>query len=40
MTGASSFAAITDWLHDLDEHARTGSGSVTSSPPGPRCGDH
>jgi predicted transposase YbfD/YdcC len=23
MAGASSFAAITDWLHDLDEHART-----------------
>ncbi|WP_250009884.1 transposase family protein [Actinoplanes sp. M2I2] len=22
MAGASSFAAITDWLHDLDEHAR------------------
>ena len=23
MAGASSFAAITDWLHDLDEHARS-----------------
>jgi hypothetical protein len=22
LAGASSFAAITDWLHDLDEHAR------------------
>ena len=22
MAGASSFAAITDWLHDLDEHAQ------------------
>ena len=22
MAGASSLAAITDWLHDLDEHAR------------------
>ncbi|WP_345144773.1 transposase family protein, partial [Dactylosporangium darangshiense] len=21
LAGASSFAAITDWLHDLDEHA-------------------
>ncbi|WP_245673774.1 ISAs1 family transposase [Actinoplanes rectilineatus] len=30
MAGASSFAAITDWLHDLDEHARTrlGFGAV------------
>jgi hypothetical protein len=23
LAGASSFAAVTDWLHDLDEHART-----------------
>ncbi|WP_285475564.1 hypothetical protein [Actinoplanes sp. NBRC 101535] len=23
MAGAPSFAAITDWLHDLDEQART-----------------
>jgi len=23
MAGASCFAAIADWLHDLDEHART-----------------
>jgi hypothetical protein len=23
LAGASSFAAISDWLHDLDEHART-----------------
>lgn len=35
MAGASSFAAITDWLHDLDEHARTqlgfGPGSSKTS---------
>jgi predicted transposase YbfD/YdcC len=34
MAGASSFAAITDWLHDLDEHARTKLGFGDTVPAG------
>ncbi|WP_432990707.1 ISAs1 family transposase [Dactylosporangium sp. CA-233914] len=34
MAGASTFAAITDWLHDLDEHARTRLGFVGGVPAG------
>lgn len=34
MAGASSFAAITDWLHDLDEHARTRLGFGDAVPAG------
>jgi hypothetical protein len=34
MAGASSFAAITDWLHDLDEHARTRLGFADGVPAG------
>jgi predicted transposase YbfD/YdcC len=34
MAGASSFAAITDWLHDLDEHAQTRLGFGDSVPAG------
>jgi len=34
MAGASSFAAITDWLHDLDEHARTRLGFRDTVPAG------
>ncbi|WP_063746518.1 DDE transposase family protein [Catenuloplanes japonicus] len=34
MAGASSFAAITDWLHDLDEHARTRLGFTDDVPAG------
>src|SRR3954471_10791385 len=34
VAGASSFAAITDWLHDLDEHARTRLGFVGGVPAG------
>jgi predicted transposase YbfD/YdcC len=34
MAGASSFAAITDWLHDLDEHARTRLGFTDVVPVG------
>jgi predicted transposase YbfD/YdcC len=34
MAGASSFAAITDWLHDLDEHARTRLGFSDGVPAG------
>ncbi|MEU4559525.1 transposase family protein [Actinoplanes sp. NPDC023936] len=32
--GASSFAAITDWLHDLDEHARVRLGFSDGVPAG------
>jgi hypothetical protein len=32
MAGASSFAAITDWLHDLDDQARTRIGFSTGVP--------
>ena len=34
MAGASCFAAIADWLHDLDEHARTGLGFTDGVPAG------
>jgi predicted transposase YbfD/YdcC len=34
LAGASSFAAITDWLHDLDEHARTRLGFTDAVPAG------
>jgi predicted transposase YbfD/YdcC len=34
MAGASSFAAITDWLHDLDEHARIRLGFGDGVPAG------
>ncbi|MFF5235566.1 ISAs1 family transposase [Dactylosporangium sp. NPDC000521] len=34
LAGASSFAAITDWLHDLDEHARTRLGFDRAVPVG------
>jgi predicted transposase YbfD/YdcC len=34
MAGASSFAAITDWLHDLDEHARNQLGFGDGVPAG------
>ena len=34
MAGASSFAAITDWLHDLDEHARARLGFDDAVPVG------
>jgi predicted transposase YbfD/YdcC len=34
MVGASSFAAITDWLHDLDEHARARLGFGAGVPAG------
>lgn len=34
MAGASSFAAITDWLHDLDEHARVRLGFGDGVPAG------
>lgn len=34
MAGASSFAVITDWLHDLDEHARTRLGFTDVMPAG------
>jgi predicted transposase YbfD/YdcC len=34
MAGASSFAAITDWLHDLDEHAQTRLGFGDTVPAG------
>ena len=34
MAGASSFAAITDWLYDLDEHARTRLGFGDTVPAG------
>jgi predicted transposase YbfD/YdcC len=34
MAGASSFAAITDWLHDLDEHARIRLGFTDGVPAG------
>ncbi|MET7710429.1 hypothetical protein [Micromonospora sp. NPDC005413] len=34
MAGASSFAAITDWLHDLDEQARTRLGFADEVPAG------
>jgi predicted transposase YbfD/YdcC len=34
MAGASSFAAITDWLHDLDEHGRTRLGFGDTVPAG------
>ena len=34
MAGASSFAAITDWLHDLDEHARAQLGFGDAVPAG------
>ena len=34
MAGASSFAAITDWLHDLDEHGRTRLGFGDTMPAG------
>jgi hypothetical protein len=34
LAGASSFAAITDWLHDLDEHARTRLGFSRGVPAG------
>jgi hypothetical protein len=49
LAGASSFAAITDWPHDLDEQARdrlgfgrgvpaTGSASAVGCPRVRRCG--
>jgi DDE family transposase len=34
IAGASSFAAVTDWLHDLDEHARTRLGFGDGVPAG------
>jgi predicted transposase YbfD/YdcC len=34
LAGASSFAAITDWLHDLDEHARARLGFEHAVPVG------
>ncbi|WP_239143602.1 transposase family protein [Actinoplanes philippinensis] len=34
MAGASSFAVISDWLHDLDERARTRLGSSSGVPAG------
>jgi hypothetical protein len=34
LRGASSFAAITDWLHELDEHARVRLGFVDGVPVG------
>ena len=34
MAGASSFAAITDWLHDLDEHAQIRLGFSDGVPAG------
>ncbi|GAA0730828.1 transposase family protein [Dactylosporangium roseum] len=34
MAGASSFAAITDWLHDLDERARQRLGFTDGVPAG------
>src|SRR5690349_9949172 len=34
MAGASSFAAITDWLHDLDDQARTRLGFGDAVPAG------
>src|SRR4051812_20607369 len=34
MAGASSFAAITDWLHDLDEHAQERLGFSAGVPVG------
>jgi hypothetical protein len=34
MAGASSFAAIADWLHDLDEHARVRLGFGDTVPAG------
>ncbi|MGW3608258.1 ISAs1 family transposase [Micromonospora sp. NPDC005161] len=34
LAGASSFAAITDWLHDLDEHARARLGFDRGVPAG------
>ena len=36
--GASSFAEITDYLHDLDGHARARFGSTTLFRAGPRYG--
>ncbi|MGW3607481.1 transposase family protein [Micromonospora sp. NPDC005161] len=34
LAGASSFAAITDWLHDLDEQARDRPGFSRQVPAG------
>jgi predicted transposase YbfD/YdcC len=34
LAGASSFAAITDWLHDLDDHARARLGFAHAVPVG------
>ncbi|MGW5669196.1 ISAs1 family transposase [Micromonospora sp. NPDC003776] len=34
LAGASSFAAITDWLHDLDEHAQVRLGFTRGVPVG------
>lgn len=34
MAGASSFAAITDWLHDLDEHSQIRLGFTHGTPAG------
>src|SRR4051812_44741498 len=34
LAGASSFAAITDWLHDLDEHAQDRLGFTAGVPGG------
>ena len=34
LAGASSFAAITDWLHDLDEHAQARLGFTHGVPVG------
>lgn len=34
LAGASSFAAITDWLHDLDAHARARLGFIHGVPVG------
>jgi hypothetical protein len=34
LAGASSFAAISDWLHDMDEHARARLGFEHGPPVG------
>jgi hypothetical protein len=38
MAGACSFAAITDWLHDLDDHARVRLGFGDGVPAATTCG--
>jgi DDE family transposase len=38
LAGACTFAAITDWVRDLDRPAWAGSGSPTASRQARRCG--